>query len=102
MGLSIGETTQGISKSGLEAYRQELHTEAITKTIAKLHDIDDIVKALQNGWQGTAEENFEANFKDKIKEQEEVIQGLKETLDKELDQLEATWAKQDGEMVPRA
>lgn len=101
MGITIGETTQGISKSGLENYQAELHKQAITETINLLREIGEIRTALRAGWQGEAEENFEANLETKIKEEEEVIQGLKQTLDAEFAALEATWAEQDGQMVER-
>ena len=66
-----------------------------------MRDIEGIRTELRAGWQGEAEENFEANLEKKVLEEEEVIQGLKESLDAEFDALESTWATQDGQMVER-
>ena len=100
MGLSIGETTVGYSATGAAAYLRSLNAKAIDETCDQLNKYQDILNAIQAGWQGKAEENFEANLKKLIEATNTSIRGMKEGLDSQFSNLEEVMREQDENMVP--
>lgn len=100
MGLGIGEVTQGFSRSGAEAYKNDLNAKAITETCNKLREINGIRTALEAGWQGQAQLNFMTNLQNAVETTATGIESLKDTLDGQFAAIEEAWANQDNEMVP--
>lgn len=99
MGIAISDVTEGYSRTGAEAYKQELNSKAITETCNKLREIDSITTAFQAGWQGQAELNFETNLRNAVETTAQGIESLKSSLDGEFAAIEESWANQDNQMV---
>lgn len=100
MPLGIGEITQGFSRTGAEAYKDDINAKAITETCRLLRDIEAIRTALEAGWQGQAQLNFMTNLQNAVETTATSIESLKATLDGQFAAIEEAWAKQDSEMVP--
>lgn len=99
MGVSIDTVTTGISRQGVENFRQQIHQEAIVETKRLLGEIDGITSALEAGWQGVAEENFVRNLQNMVKKTQDALDILDEALTSEFSQIVNAMVTADEEMV---
>ena len=100
MGISIGEVTQGYSRTGATDYLTQLNAKAITETKQLVGQIDDIRSTFEQGWQGQAQINFMSNLQKACTAVQSSLDEIKLTLDSQFATIEEVWAKQDSEMVP--
>ncbi len=97
---SYGEgVTEGISKSGVEAYVEYLQVEVIQSLINKLDDVGEIQAAIDKGWQGESRDKFLRAFASTINQTEEEIQAEFKNLVDRLSELIQSYYKQDENMM---
>lgn len=99
MGLGIGDLTIGISADGSREYLDEINRIAIRETQDALNDLSGVTSALQAGWQGAAEANFEKNVITAIKSVCKALEQLKANLDSQFAELVENMAEQDNKLV---
>lgn len=99
MSLSIGDMSHGFSQAGAEAYLMDLNAKAIEETKELLGDTADIKNALENGWQGQAEQNFMQNFNRAVIEIQEALDNCSKALYNQFDQITNAWIEQDKNMI---
>lgn len=97
--LQMGDLTIGVSKAGMDSYIENLKLEIITNTIQKMDNIQAIEAAINKGWQGESRDKFLTLFK---KQRDLIKEDLKKEykdLEFRLQELEASYYKQDKEML---
>lgn len=99
MGLDIGSTTIGISRTGAEKFKSDLHANAIEETKALVAKVEPIKDACEAGWQGVSEENFMKNLYNTVEVVQSALDELGEALNNELDQIVDTFEASDEEMI---
>jgi len=99
MGISIDTVTKGISRTGAEKFKQQIHQEAIEETKEELGKIDGITSALEAGWQGQAELNFVKNLQTNIQKTKTVLDQLDQALSAEFDAIADAMYTADEQMV---
>ena len=100
--LSVSDLSQGISVEGAKQYYRDLKTQVIDDTIKKLKETDDIKKALRDGWQGMACENFIESLDNVVFVTAKQIDKMEEVLKSEISLITQAWINQDQEMVESA
>lgn len=98
-GLSIGDIDIGIDVNGVENYLRELNIDAIGSAITALRDTNAVKNALQAGWQGQAEINFEKNLDRAVESVVSTLEELKQGLEGLFSELVESYAEQDNLMV---
>ena len=58
----ISDLTVGISKSGMEAYIQQLKADLLDTSVEKINDTSNMLNAINSGWQGASRDNFISDF----------------------------------------
>lgn len=64
--VSIGEASEGVSKSGMEELVENIKLELLQGVSNKLKEVSGIATALQVGWQGKGRDAFIEKFDAKI------------------------------------
>lgn len=59
--MDFSSASHGASAAGMETYKQDLRTNVFERLKSALNDINDIRTAVNQGWVGTAADNFIAN-----------------------------------------
>ncbi len=102
MGLGIGDLTHGVSVSGSYQYLDDINRIAIRETQDNLRNTKEVKAALQAGWQGAAEANFERNMDTAVTAVCGALETLKTNLDSLFAELVENMADQDNLLVPEA
>lgn len=100
--LGIGDLTHGVSVSGVYDYLDDINRIAIRDTQEGLRNTKDVKAALQAGWQGAAEANFEKNLDSAVDTVANALEILKTNLDTLFAELTENMAEQDNLLVPEA
>ena len=98
-GLGIADATIGISKKGLENYRQELQFSVINDTKEALKDYQGIVTTIGTSWNGTAAQKFVNNFDASTQKACDALDEISKAIDALFDTLKNSMVKQDEEMI---
>lgn len=97
--LGIDDLTIGVSRKGMEQYKHELKISVLNETKDKIDDVDNVVKAINNCWQGQARDKFLSQFaatREKIKED---LKREYNDLEQRLIELEHQYYDQDKSMM---
>ena len=97
--LGIGDLTHGVSASGAMDYVEGLNTGAINSAIDVLYATDGVKTALQAGWQGAAEANFEKNLDNAVNTVVSTLELIKKNIESLVSDLVEDMANQDAAMV---
>lgn len=98
-GLGIGELTHGVSANGAWDYVDGLNTKAINGAITVLQNTSGVKAALENGWQGAAEANFEKNLDSAVNTVVETLEMIKNNVESLVSDLVEDMAMQDAALV---
>lgn len=98
-GLGIGDLTVGVSANGAWEYYDNLNTGAIQKAREAVLNTNDVKTALQAGWQGQAELNFEKNLDSASHVVDNELQTISKAIESLISDLVEDWANQDKQMV---
>ena len=60
--LDINSLTTGVSKAGLQTYMDELKVNALLEVCREIDNINELVQAINNCWQGESRDRFLENF----------------------------------------
>lgn len=97
--MNIADATIGISRTGIEDYRQELQFSVINDTKEELRNYKDIVDVISTSWNGAAAQKFINNLDKSI----EMGCGALDEISKAIDALFLTvknsMIKQDEQMI---
>lgn len=97
--LDIGEASIGISKQGLEKYRQELQFSVINDTKDALRDYKVIPDAVSTSWNGTAAQKFINNLDASVEKACDALDQISKAIDALFDTVQNSMIKQDEEMI---
>lgn len=97
--VGIDGLTIGVSKEGMEEYRESLRISLLEDTKTKLQDVAAIQAAIDSGWQGYARDHFFEDFDQQIEKIIEDLQKEYEDLDNRLTELEENYFGQDYHMM---
>ena len=97
--LGIGDLTHGVSAAGAQTYVDNLNMEAIEGAIKVLQDTKNVKTALEAGWQGQAEANFEKNLDSAVTTIINTLEIIKTNVESLVSELVEDLAEQDGELV---
>ena len=97
--LGIGDLTHGVSAQGAWDYVDGLNTGAINGAIKVLQNTTGIKSALQQGWQGAAEANFEKNLDNAVNTVVETLELIKSNVESLVSDLVEDMANQDAALV---
>lgn len=97
--LQIGDATVGISRTGLEKYRQDLQLHVINDTKQLLRDYEKIATAIGNGWNGTAAQKFVNNFDKSVDIACNTLDEISKAIDALFEGVQNAMIKQDEEMI---
>ena len=100
--LGIGDLTHGVSVGGSYQYLEDINRIAIRETQDNLRNTTEVKGALQAGWQGAAEANFERNLDSAVESVCNALEILKTNLDTLFAELVENMAEQDNLLVPEA
>lgn len=98
-GLGIGDLTHGVSATGAWDYVEGLNTTAINGAIKVLQNTNPVKTALQQGWQGAAEANFEKNLDNSVNTVVETLELIKNNIESLVSDLVEDMANQDAALV---
>jgi len=98
-GLGIGDLTHGVSAQGAYDYMDGLNTGAINEAIKVVQNTTGVKAALQKGWQGAAEANFEKNLDNAVNTVIDTLELIKSNVESLITDLVEDMAKQDAELV---
>ena len=97
--LGIDSLTIGVSRAGMEEYRESLKMHLLEETKTKLEDVAEIQTAIDNGWQGQARDQFLVDFDQQIGKIIEDLQKEYDDLDHRLIELSENYLNQDMNML---
>lgn len=97
--LDLSDATVGISRVGLENYRQDLQLHVIDDTKELLRDYKDIATAIGNGWNGRAAQKFIDNFDCSVNSACDALDQISKAIDALFEAVQNSMIKQDEEMI---
>ena len=97
--LDISSATMGISRTGLENYRQELQFNVINETKDALRDYKDVVDVIGTAWNGAAAQKFVNNFHSSTESACAALDEISKAIDALFAAINNSMIKQDEEMV---
>ena len=97
--LGIDDLTIGVSSEGMENYIEELKADILVKVKDKIQDIDPVVKAINNCWQGKSKENFLKDFSRVTNTICDDLEAEYNDLKNRLDELKSFYYEQDQKMM---
>ena len=100
--LGIGDLTHGVSASGAADYVSGINTGAIENAIRAVQDTSSVKTALQQGWQGAAEANFEKNLDKGVNVVCDTLRKVEEQIESLVSDLVEDVAQQDAALVEEA
>ena len=97
--LGISDLTIGVDANGASDYYDALNTNAIRKAREAVLNTNDVKSALETGWQGQAEFNFEKNLDNAAKAVDQELEKISNAIQSLITELVEDWATQDNQMV---
>lgn len=97
--LGIDDLTIGVSAQGAWDYYDGLNTGAIRHAREAVLNTEDVKRALQAGWQGQAEANFEKNLDNASHVVDQELEKISNAIQSLISDLVEDWATQDNQMV---
>lgn len=97
--LGIDSLTIGVSRSGMDAYREELKMEVIQTTKELIDDYADVETAINNCWQGVSRDRFLDKFKNTREQIKNDLDAEYNDLNARLEELEYMYYQQDSNMI---
>ena len=97
--LGIGDLSIGVSKSGMQEYREAIKLSLLDETIKKMDENWTAVETAINGaWQGTSRDRFLDDFAKRREAIKEDLKKEQQDLDNRLEELESAYYKQDNNL----
>ena len=98
--LGIEDLTIGVSRAGMEQYREDVKLEMFDSTIQAMRaHFTDIERALAQGWQGVSKDRFVEGMRKTIEQICEDLEEEKIDLDNRLKELEDDYFKEDNGLI---
>lgn len=97
--LGIDSLSIGVSKKGMDAYRDQVKIDLLTNVKKELDNRTDLEAALKKGWQGQSCQNYITNLNNDVSKIETDLEAEYNDLEYRLEELESNYFKQDSEMV---
>lgn len=98
--LGIGDLTIGVSKQGMEQYREEVRLEMFDNTISVIRDdFQEVVNEINLAWQGTSRDKFIESMINQIEKICYDLESEKQDLDSRLEELEDNYFKEDENLI---
>jgi len=97
--MSIGDATIGISRTGIENYRQDLNFKVVNDTKKELRDYKSIVNAISTSWNGAAAQKFVNNLDTSVDKACDALDAIGDALNALFDTIKNSMIKQDEEMI---
>ena len=97
--MSLEDMTIGISKKGMESYREQLEHDLLISVVNEINDTEALEEAINKNWQGAARDRFIDDFNSA---RVEIGQDLKKEyndLSARLTELESNYFAQDYMMI---
>lgn len=60
--LGIGDLTIGIDANGMVQYKEDLRAELLQQSKEKINNVQEVLDAINAGWQGVSRDNFVKQF----------------------------------------
>ena len=98
--LGISDLSIGVSKQGMETYREEVKLEMFDNTINTIRDnFQEVVDAINLAWQGKSRDKFVESMDKKIEQICTDLESEKKDLDNRLQELEDNYFKEDENLM---
>ena len=97
--MGIGDATVGISRTGIENYRQDLNFKVVNKTKDELRNYKSIVDTIGTSWNGAAAQKFVNNFHTSTEKACEALDAIGDAINALFDTIKNSMIKQDEEMI---
>lgn len=97
--MGISDATIGISKTGLENYRQELQFSVINDTKKELRDYKAIPDAISTAWNGAAAQKFVNNLDKSVEKACDALDQISKAIDALFESVKKSMIKQDENMI---
>ena len=97
--LGISDLSNGVSVKGAQDYLDGIKMVAIANTIKAINNTDYLKSTLQQGWQGRAEANFEANLDLSCRAIVKGLNEMKASIESLITDLVETMLEQDRDMI---
>lgn len=98
-GLDLDDATIGISRTGLENYKQDLKVNIINDTKVLLRNYEDIATEIGKGWNGAAANRFMENFDSSVESACNALDEISKSIDLLFATIQSAMIKQDEEMI---
>ena len=98
-GMSIGDATIGISRTGIENYKQELNFKVVNDTKKALRDYKSVVDTIGTSWNGAAAQKFVNNLHTSTEKACDALDAIGDALDALFETIKNSMIKQDEEMI---
>ncbi len=99
MAITIEGLTQGYDSVGAAKYVVDLNMHVITETKALLMKTQEVKQALQAGWVGQSEVNFETNLDNTVQKVSKTLDELQSAFEAQFNELSSSWAEADQNLV---
>lgn len=97
--LGIDSATQGISKTGIENYRQDLQLHVINESKEKLRNYQNIVTVIGQNWNGTAANKFVNNLDKSVNQACDALDEIQKAIDALIGAVKDSMINQDENMI---
>ena len=98
--LGIGDLTIGVSRAGMEQYREDVKLEMFDNTISVLREhFNDVKKEIDTAWQGVSRDRFVESMNKKIEDICSDLEQEKIDLNNRLIELEDNYFNEDEGLI---
>ena len=97
--LGLDSMTEGISIEGMQQLLDDLRVNVLESVSTQLEQTEEIVSALNKGWQGAARDAFVLNFSKSIEEVKDGLNAEYRDLLRKFGELSDNYFNEDNRMV---
>lgn len=97
--LSIQDLDIGVSKAGMEQYKEQIKSDLLITSKELLQDISEIERTVNAGWQGVSKDKFLSDFKSDVDKICEDLENEHADLQLVLGDLEEIYYKVDASIM---
>lgn len=96
---TISDFSYGFSSSGVDAYLEDIKSNALQNAKDAVTNLTDINSVLDTEWEGKAKDNFKTNLNKDAKHVADQFDALFTILTTEVHSVEAAMANKDNELI---
>lgn len=97
--MDFGSATEGVSFTGMETFKQNIHTDIFDAMVTAINNLDTIKSTIDSNWVGKSADNFKANITNGAKTMADQMKDIQAMLDTELDGIVQSVAEADDTLI---